>query len=83
MDRPPRPDLAALGVLQQAFLLAVPFENLDIHIGRHIDFDTASVYRKIVTERRGGFCYECNGMFHDLLAALGYRAGFASARMTI
>ncbi len=38
---------------------------------------------KLVGERRGGLCYECNGLFHDLLAGLGFRVRFVSARMAI
>ena len=67
--------------LQHAFLEAVPFENLDIHTGRRISLDPRRIYEKIVGRRRGGFCYECNGLFADLLAALGYTVSRLSARM--
>ncbi len=80
---PTAPSLEVLADLQRCFLLSVPFENLDIQLGRSLSLASDDLYRKIVLRRRGGFCYECNGLFHDLLAALGYRVKYASARMAI
>jgi N-hydroxyarylamine O-acetyltransferase len=80
---PTSPSLAVLADLQRCFLLSVPFENLDIQLGRSLSLASDDLHRKIVLRRRGGFCYECNGLFHDLLAALGYRVLYASARMAI
>lgn len=60
-------------------LLAVPFENLDNHIGRQIVLDEEKVIRKIVEERRGGICYELNGAFYALLRALGFEVSRLSA----
>jgi N-hydroxyarylamine O-acetyltransferase len=77
------PDLQNLRALQHAFLESVPFENLDIHIGRKISLDPARIHEKIVVRRRGGFCYECNGLFADLLASLGYEVSRHSARMSL
>ena len=76
---PTTPTLETLRGLQRAHLLAVPFENLDIHLGRAIILDTASFYHKIVEERRGGFCYEMNGLFSALLQSLGFRVMLLSA----
>ena len=51
----------------------MPFENLDIRpLGRSIDFDLAALEEKIVRRRRGGFCYELNGLFAALLRELGF-----------
>jgi N-hydroxyarylamine O-acetyltransferase len=61
-----------LRALQVAHLLSVPFENLSIHAGEPIILNEDSLYTKIVDERRGGFCYECNGVFAGLLRALGF-----------
>ena len=77
------PTLESLEGLHRAFLLAVPFENLDIHIGRTISLDPDAIFEKIVTRRRGGFCYECNGLFAELLSALGYSVERLSARMAL
>ncbi|MDP6371119.1 MAG: arylamine N-acetyltransferase [Vicinamibacterales bacterium] len=73
--------LAALAALQRAFLLSVPFENLDIHLGRPITVAGDHAYGKIVGDRRGGFCYECNGLFADMLTAIGFTVTMLSARM--
>jgi N-hydroxyarylamine O-acetyltransferase len=67
--------------LQRAFLLAVPFENLDIHLGRRIGITPEAVYRKVIEQRRGGFCFELNSLFHDLLFELGFEVKFLAARM--
>jgi N-hydroxyarylamine O-acetyltransferase len=75
------PSVETLRALQRSFLLAVPFENLDIHWGRHIEFTPDAVFQKVVNDGRGGFCYELNSLFHDLLAALGFDVFFLAARM--
>lgn len=78
---PRAPTLDTLRALHRAHLLAVPFENLDIHLGRPIRLDRAAFFRKIVDERRGGFCYELNGLFAELLVALGFQVSLLSARV--
>jgi N-hydroxyarylamine O-acetyltransferase len=76
------PTADTLDALQQAHLLAVPFENLDIHLGRPIILDHDSLFDKIVRQRRGGFCYELNGLFAILLQQLGFDVTLLSARVT-
>ncbi|SHG19579.1 arylamine N-acetyltransferase family protein [Flagellimonas flava] len=66
--------------LQRAHLLSVPFENLDIHYGIPITLDTNSFFYKIVESGRGGFCYELNGLFNQLLNELGFKSRLISAR---
>lgn len=78
---PTRPTIATFRALHRAHLLAVPFENLDIHLGRPIVLDPAALFRKIVQQRRGGFCYELNGLFAILLAELGFTVRLLSARV--
>ncbi|WP_461536680.1 arylamine N-acetyltransferase [Spongorhabdus nitratireducens] len=75
------PSLEVLAALQQSFLLTIPFENLDIHRGIKLDFSEAAVYEKLVMQRRGGVCYENNGLFHDALKALGFEVEFIAAVM--
>jgi N-hydroxyarylamine O-acetyltransferase len=70
-----------LSALQEAHLLAVPFENLDIHTGRRIVLDLPHLFRKIVTMKRGGFCYELNGLFHWLLQQLGFQSRLVMGRV--
>lgn len=74
-------DEATLRTLQRRHLLTVPFENLDIHWNRPIVLDVAKLYTKIVEEKRGGFCYELNGLFNELLCDIGYRGRLISARV--
>src|SRR5437763_17205555 len=66
------PSAATLRDLHRAHLLTVPFENLDIHLGREIVLDDERLYSKVVERRRGGFCYELNGAFAALLSGLGF-----------
>jgi len=77
---PTAPTAETLVALQTAHLLAVPFENLDIHLGRPISQDEGALFAKIVGARRGGFCYELNGLFAALLRALGFGVDLVSAR---
>ncbi|MCL4264477.1 MAG: arylamine N-acetyltransferase [Anaerolineae bacterium] len=65
--------------LQLAHLYTVPFENLSIHSGEAIVLADEALYAKIVTHRRGGFCYELNGLFAALLRALGFKVTMLSA----
>ena len=78
---PLAPTAETLRALHQAHLQAVPFENLDIHLRRPIVLDEAAFFRKIVGARRGGFCYELNGLFAVLLRALGFDVTLLSARV--
>ncbi|MGW2400008.1 arylamine N-acetyltransferase family protein [Kitasatospora sp. NPDC001664] len=79
--RPDRPDHAALAALHRAHLLAVPFENLSIHLGEPVVLEPAALLAKVVDRRRGGFCYELNGLFAELLRALGFRVTLLAARV--
>jgi N-hydroxyarylamine O-acetyltransferase len=67
--------------LQVAHLQSVPFENLSIHSAEPIVLDDDSLFDKIVTRRRGGFCYELNGLFAALLRAIGFEVVKLSARV--
>ncbi|HKR02176.1 MAG TPA: arylamine N-acetyltransferase [Pyrinomonadaceae bacterium] len=78
---PLAPTAETLRALQVAHLLAVPFENLSIHAGEPVVLDDDSLFTKIVEHRRGGFCYEANGLFAALLRALGFDVRMLSARV--
>lgn len=75
------PTLEILNALQRTHLLHVPFENLDIHMNRPIELDISKFFEKIVVKRRGGFCYELNGLFFELLRSLGFAVRRISARV--
>ena len=77
---PTNPSAETLRALHRAHLLAVPFENLDIH-RRPIICDEAAFLHKIINQRRGGFCYELNGAFAALLRSLGFQVTLLSARV--
>jgi N-hydroxyarylamine O-acetyltransferase len=65
-------DLATLDALMRAHAAAVPFENLDVQLGRPISLASQAIFDKLVTRRRGGWCYEQNGLFGRVLAELGF-----------
>lgn len=75
------PSADTLRRVQRAHLFTVPFENLDIGRKRRIVVDPENSIRKIVEQKRGGFCYELNGAFAALLEALGFRVTLLSARV--
>jgi N-hydroxyarylamine O-acetyltransferase len=75
------PSAATLRALHRQHLFTVPFENLDIPLGAPIVLDVARLFDKIVTRGRGGFCYELNGLFGELLRALGFRVEMLAARV--
>lgn len=74
-------DAGTLRDLHRAHLLAVPFENLSIHLGEPISLGEADLIDKIAGRRRGGFCYELNGAFAALLECLGARVRRVAARV--
>lgn len=76
-------NLENLNLLQRQHLLNIPFENLDIHWKRPIILDTENFYHKIIKEKRGGFCYELNGLFNELLKEIGFQTKIISARVGI
>jgi len=78
---PTTPTVYTLRAIHRAHLLYVPFENLDIPLGRKIRLDEVAILRKIVEQRRGGFCYELNSAFAALLRALGFQITLLSARV--
>jgi N-hydroxyarylamine O-acetyltransferase len=76
---PLEPTAETLRRLHVAHLHAVPFENLSIHAGEPIVLEDGALFDKVVARRRGGFCYELNGLFAALLRALGFRVEMLSA----
>lgn len=78
---PTTPTADTLRALHRVHLFAVPFENLDISMGRKIVVNEDAIVLKVVERRRGGFCYELNGAFAALLRALGFRVTLLSARV--
>jgi N-hydroxyarylamine O-acetyltransferase len=69
----PRPDLATLRALHRGHSLAISYENLDVQLGRPLTTDPAAAFAKIVHGRRGGWCYEMNGVLGAVLDAVGFK----------
>ncbi|WP_330277962.1 arylamine N-acetyltransferase [Lentzea sp. NBC_00516] len=72
---------SSLAELHERHLLSVPFENLDTHMDTRIVLEIPWLHDKIVVRRRGGFCYELNGMFAELLRDLGHEVDLLAARV--
>ena len=73
-----RPDYETLAGLLDAHMARIPFENLDVLLGRPVRLDLESLSSKLVAERRGGYCFEHASLF----AAVLQRVGFAVVRHT-
>src|SRR5437588_8928831 len=74
-------DAETLRQLHVAHLRSVPFENLSIQAHEIISLDDESLFEKIVARRRGGFCYELNGLFAALLRGIGFEVAMLSAEV--
>ncbi len=82
-DGPKKPDLASLSGLLAAHMNAILFENIDVLLGRPIRLDLEALQRKIVTDRRGGYCFEQATLFLAALRALGFEASARTARVIL
>lgn len=80
-DGPREPTLAVLRAIAQKHLDAIPFENLDVLLGKPISLVPADVDAKLITAGRGGYCYEQNGLLKRVLIALGFQVEALIARM--
>jgi N-hydroxyarylamine O-acetyltransferase len=68
----PRVDLDTLRAIHRAHLLAIPYETLDVSLGRRVSRDPDAIFDKLVTRRRGGWCYEMCGLLGMALAEIGF-----------
>ncbi|HTW09990.1 MAG TPA: arylamine N-acetyltransferase [Acidimicrobiales bacterium] len=80
---PLTPDAKTLLQLHRSHVAAVPFENLDIILGRPVELEVAKLQAKLVSNRRGGYCYEHNLLFAAVLEQLGFSFTGLSARVTM
>lgn len=78
---PIKPDAQTLQGLHLAHMQNVPFENLDIGLKRPILLTEEALWNKIVVQKRGGFCYELNGLFAWLLKQIGFDVTYLNARV--
>jgi N-hydroxyarylamine O-acetyltransferase len=77
----PGVDENGLRELHDAQFHSIPFENLDIHLGREILLDPESLSKKLVGKLRGGYCFELNGLLLLAMNALGFTARPLLARV--
>ncbi|MEU8618869.1 arylamine N-acetyltransferase [Streptomyces sp. NPDC048623] len=73
-------DLATLRAVHRAHVESIPFENLDVALGRRIPLDVKSLQAKLVARRRGGYCYEQNSLLAAALERIGFTVAGRGAR---
>jgi len=78
-----QPDLALLSALTTAHTRSIPFENLDVLLGRPIALEPDALFQKLIVDRRGGYCFEQNGLFLEVLRELGFQVAPLSARVRL
>lgn len=81
LDTPPRADLETLRELQRLHTCAIPFENLSPFLGEPVRLDLRSLVDKLVTRRRGGWCFEQNLLFTHVLRTIGFEVKTLAARV--
>jgi N-hydroxyarylamine O-acetyltransferase len=82
-DKSGPPAIDTIGALMRAHMAAIPFENLDVLLGRGVRVDLESVTAKLVTAGRGGYCFEHGTLFQAALRALGVEATAHAARVLL
>lgn len=78
---PLAPDFDTLASLQEQHVAAIPFEAIDVLLGKVVSLEPAAVRDKLVRRRRGGYCYEQNGLFSEVLTYLGFEVSPRVARV--
>lgn len=77
------PSLPLLSALTEAHTRSIPFENLDVLLGRPIVLTPEALFQKLVLDRRGGYCFEQNGLLLEVLRELGFQVAPVSARVRL
>ncbi|MFO1468719.1 MAG: arylamine N-acetyltransferase [Steroidobacteraceae bacterium] len=80
---PRAPTLATLNAIAASHSSAIPFENLDVLLGQTPKLDLASLERQLIQNRRGGYCFQQNGLLLEALSALGFKATPLCARVRL
>jgi len=80
---PRTPDVQTLDAITRAHTSTIPFENLDVLLGKRWSLEPEVLFRKLVTDRRGGYCFEQNGLLLEVLTQLGFHVRPLSARVRI
>ncbi|MBS1664949.1 MAG: arylamine N-acetyltransferase [Bacteroidetes bacterium] len=74
-------DLDTLRELQRKHVFSIPFETLDIHNQIPILLQINFLYQKVILDKRGGYCYELNVLFHRLLTHCGFDVKMIAGRL--
>jgi N-hydroxyarylamine O-acetyltransferase len=77
------PTLATLNGLTEAHTKTIPFENIDVILHRKIQLSDDALFKKLVVDGRGGYCFEQNGLFLRALVDLGFQVRPISARVRL
>lgn len=77
------PTLNALNALTEAHTQSIPFENLDVILNRSIQLSEEAIFDKLVTKKRGGYCFEQNGLMLIALEHFGFNVKPISARVRV
>ncbi|MEU3742852.1 MULTISPECIES: arylamine N-acetyltransferase [unclassified Streptomyces] len=78
-----KPDFDTLRALHRAHVASIPFENLEMMVGRPVPLDLAALQDKLVRQRRGGYCYEQNLLFAAVLERIGFAVTGLGARVRV
>ena len=71
-DGPVAPDLATLRSVHRGHVQAIPYENMDMQLGRRVGLEADRIFEKLVTRGRGGWCFEMNGLLQWALSEIGF-----------
>lgn len=82
-DGPLEPTIAVLRDIQLAHACSIPFENLDVLLGRGISIDDDAIEQKLVHDHRGGYCFEQNSLLMRVLTEIGFSVRPLSARVRV
>lgn len=77
------PTLATLHAITAAHVMTIPFENIDVVLNRGVDLEPDALFRKLVTQKRGGYCFEQNGLLLLVLEAMGFSVVPLSGRVRV
>jgi N-hydroxyarylamine O-acetyltransferase len=78
---PFEPTLQVLSALAERHISAIPYENIDVLLNRGIDISSEAVDKKLIEQKRGGYCFEQNGLFKRVLVAIGFQVELLAARV--
>lgn len=81
--RPVRAGLETLVALHRAHVAAIPFENLDIQLGRGVRLDGAAIQADLVQRQRGGYCFQQNELLRLALVAIGFEPQACEGRVRV